>query len=445
MRISVTKQPIDPGPAGWRDLLQAPASFPRLEQNMMAEWVVIGAGFAGLSAARRLAQRCPADRIVVLDAKQVAEGPAGRNSGFMIDLPHDLASEDYGGAVEADKVLIEDNRYAIDFAAEMAEDFGLGADVFDRSGKINGAATAKGHSHNVDYASHLAGLDEESELYDAQTMKEITGTDYYQSGLFTKGTAMIQPAAYVLDIAHGMSSNRLQIFENSGVTGLKRNGAWQVETASGTVTTPNVLLAVNGHLNSFGYMKRRLMHVFTYASLTRPLTEEEVKALGGKPVWGLTPADPLGTTVRRLSGASGDRILVRNRFTFDPSMEVDAARMWQIAKNHDAALCARFPMLKHVEMAWRWGGRLCLSRNSVGIVQELEDGLFAACCQNGLGTTRGTLAGILAADLATGHASDRLDRAIHADAPQKLPPNWITKPAANALLRFQEYRAGKEV
>jgi len=42
---------------------------------------------------------------------------------------------------------------------------------------------------------------------------------------------------------------------------------------------------------------------------------------------------------------------------------------------------------------YRWGGRLCLSRNNVQVIGELEPGLFSACCQNGLGTAKGTLAG----------------------------------------------------
>ncbi|MCA9772984.1 MAG: FAD-dependent oxidoreductase, partial [Myxococcales bacterium] len=52
------------------------------------EVAIIGAGFAGLAAARRLAQLRPQDTVVILEARAVAEGPAGRNSGFMIDLPH---------------------------------------------------------------------------------------------------------------------------------------------------------------------------------------------------------------------------------------------------------------------------------------------------------------------------------------------------------------------
>ena len=78
----------------------------------------------------------------------MADGPAGRNSGFMIDLPHDLASSDYGGAVTHDTVLTEDNRHAISFAAEMAAEFEMNADVFSPTGKINAAATEKGDAHN---------------------------------------------------------------------------------------------------------------------------------------------------------------------------------------------------------------------------------------------------------------------------------------------------------
>ena len=116
--ITVKKLPIDPGPSGWDAILPQRADAIRLEDNITSDWLVIGAGFAGLAAARRLSQLCPTDKITVLDAKRVAEGPAGRNSGFMIDLPHDLSSSDYGGALDHDKLLTSDNRHAINFAAD---------------------------------------------------------------------------------------------------------------------------------------------------------------------------------------------------------------------------------------------------------------------------------------------------------------------------------------
>ena len=443
--MRVARLPIDPGPAAWNALLADPARAQQVDGQSNVDWIIIGAGFAGLAAARRLSQLCPTDKIAVLEAKRVAEGPAGRNSGFMIDLPHDLSSSDYGGALDHDTVLTADNRHAIDFEAAMAQDFGLDETAFTRSGKVNGAATEKGDQHNRDYAAHLQKMGEPHRMLDAADMKALTGTDYYQRGLYTQGTAMIQPAAFVRGVAAGLVSNRVQIFENSPVVDLTRTDVWTAKTPSGSVSAPKVILAVNGHLNSFGFLKNRLMHVFTYASMTRALAPEEVARFGGQPLWGLTPADPLGTTVRRIGGRGGDRIIIRNRFTMDPSLEVTARRIKSVARDHDRSFAARFPMFRGVEMEYRWGGRLCLSRNNVSIVRELEDGLYAACCQNGLGTTRGTLSGLLAAELATNTPSDRLARALAAPEPTKLPPNPIAKIGTNAYLKWHEYKAGAEL
>ncbi len=442
--MQIRRLPRDPGPAGWNRLLPEPDAPTPLEGRVTADWLVIGAGYAGLAAAHRLSKLAPGDRIVVLDAVRIGDGPAGRNSGFMIDLPHDLTSDDYGGALNSDLAQTQDNRRGIAHARDMAAEFGLPPEAFVMSGKINGAATAKGSAHNQSFARHLTAMQEPHEIFDAAQMREITGTPYYQSGLFTPGSAMIQPAKFVRGVAAGLRSNRVSIHENSPVTRLDRQGDWVAKTPLGQVTAPNVILAVNGHLNSFGYLPGQLMHVFTYASMTRALAPDEVARLGGRAIWGLTPADPMGTTVRRISGTGGDRIIIRNRFTFDPTLEVTDRRIATVARDHDRAFAARFPMLDGAAMEYRWGGRLCLSRNGVQVIGQLDEGLFSACCQNGLGTAKGTLAGGLAAELALGQTSDALSRALSAEAPVRLPPEPIARLGARLILKWQERRAGRE-
>jgi glycine/D-amino acid oxidase-like deaminating enzyme len=444
-RISVAKLPKNPGPAAWNEILPSTEASPILAENITADWLIIGAGFAGLAAARRLRQLHPTDKIVILEAHGIAHGPAGRNSGFMIDLPHDLTSKDYGGSLQADIALTALNRHAISFAQDMAVSYNLTPEAFVQSGKINGAATLKGDQHNQEYAAHLTAMGEEHSLLDAVQMHALTGIRYYRSGLFTPGSAMLQPALFVRGVAQGLRGEGVSIFEYSPVAALEHVQDWVAETPKGRVTAPKVILAVNGHLNSFGFAKNRLMHVFTYASMTRALTKAEVVALGGQPIWGLTPASPVGTTVRRMSGIGGDRIIVRNRFTFDPSMEVPLSRIPRVAPDHDRAFAARFPMLSGVAMQYRWGGHLCLSRNNVSVVKELETGLFAACCQNGLGTARGTLSGIQAAELASDVQSSLTAKATAESAPQKLPHRLIATLGATALIRWQEKTAGAEL
>ena len=444
--MKVQRLPKDPGPAAWNEILEPRTPQPELDDRRTCDWLVIGAGFAGLAAARRIGQLSPGSRIIVLEARQIAQGPAGRNSGFMIDLPHDLASSDYGSKLETDQGHIRMNRAAIAFARSAALEYGLSAEAFSRSGKINAAAGKKGLKHNADFAAHLKKLGEPYQLLDAATMSNLTGMSYYGGGLYTPGAAMIQPAMFVRGVADGLAGAGVRLFEDSPVISVERSGTdWVAETPKGRVTAPKVILAVNGHAESFGFFERRLMHVFTYASMTRALSLEEIKRLGGRPAWGLTPADPMGTTVRRVSGTGGDRIVIRNRFTYDPSMEVPDGRIASVGRDHDQSFANRFPMLQGVTMEYRWGGRLCLSRNSVPAFGEVEIGLYSACCQNGLGTAKGTLSGMLAAELATGLSSDLLNEVLALPEPQRLPPDPLARIGASAVMRWGEIRAGMEL
>ena len=88
------------------------------------------------------------------------------------------------------------------------------------------------------------------------------------------------------------------------------------------MTAPKVILGVNGLVQEFGHFRGRLMHVFTYASMTAPFTGK-----AGRDRWALLPADPMGATVRKITGPDGSRIVIRTRFTYDPSLQVSEKRV----------------------------------------------------------------------------------------------------------------------
>jgi glycine/D-amino acid oxidase-like deaminating enzyme len=434
--------PRQTGPAGWNRLLpEAPP--PRvLEKNVTANITIIGAGFAGLSAAKRLHELDSKLKVVVLEAGRVGDGPAGRNSGFMIDLPHHLSSESYSGdSARSDRREIARNRLAIGYAARIAAELDMSREVFDPVGRINAAATARGDRYNREFARHLESLGESCETLDKATMREVTGSANYSSGLFTPGTVMIQPAAYIRDLA-GLVGRTAALYENSPALGIRREGnGWRVSTPGGAASTDTIILANNGHAESLGFFRRRLLHVFTYASMTEPFPDG---ILGGEPAWGVTSADPAGTTVRRISGTGGNRIVIRSRFTCNPSMEAGSRAIAAAGAQHRKRLLRRFPQLEGVGMAWCWAGHLCLSRNGVPAHGEVIPGVFSAVCQNGLGTARGTLAGISAADLALGRSSEYSSAMNGYAEPAKLPPPPLTWAGASLLMRWREWRAGGE-
>jgi glycine/D-amino acid oxidase-like deaminating enzyme len=437
--------PAHRGRAAWAEILGPYTPEAALEGTVTADVTVIGAGFAGLSAALRLHQLRPDARIVVLEAGALAEGASGRNSGFMIDIPHDLASEDYAGAGD-DRSLIALNRQAQAFGRAAVEGFDIPRDYFDPVGKVNGAVSEVADAHNRSFAQHLNQLNEPSEMLDAQQMRDLTGSAHYTSGLFTPGTVMLQPAGYIRGLALGLRRAGVSVYENSPATGFARAGSdWQVTTPQGRVSCAQIILANNGHLESFGVARGRLMQLFLFASMTPELDSDALEKLGGQSRWGVTPSDPMGTTMRRIdTGQGGNRVITRTCAALRPGMQASAGDVTRAARVMQQKFDTRFPQLAGMKMDHVWAGHLCLSLNGVSVTREVDQGVFSACVQNGLGTARGTLTGMAAAEMACGVTSD-VTRYFATEAqPKRLPPQPFQQIGANAVLRWKEHRAGEE-
>ena len=449
--MSQIKLPKNPGITGWKEILPKRKVNQKLSDNINADYLIIGGGFAGLSAARRLNQINKDAKIALLEACEIGEGPAGRNSGFMIDLPHNLASDDYLGSLEKDREQTLINRSAIEFAKSTSEEYEMPSEAIQLVGKTNASASEKGMKFNTEYAKHLDKTSESYKMLDARAMKDLTGIDYYINGLWTPGTAMLQPALYIQSLADGVTQNsNVTIYENSPVIDLEDAGrhdgqkVWKAKTNLGSISSQKVILAVNGIVERFGFFQNRLMTIFTYSSLTRELTSDESNMLGGSSQWGLTSADAMGSSVRRISGMGGNRILVRNRWSYNPSMEASDSFMSSAANSHNESFKARFPMLNKVSMEYSWGGRLCLSLNNVFAQGEVDEGVYSACCQNGLGTAKGTAIGIITAEKITGTINSLVPDFVDEEAPKKLMPKPFMWLGVNSYMRWKELIAGIE-
>ncbi|AXK67488.1 FAD-binding oxidoreductase [Burkholderia sp. IDO3] len=437
-----SKLPQHLGKSGWVEMLPPRAPRAPLTATVNADIAIIGGGFAGLSAARRLSQLDPGLKVVVLEAGEVAEGATGRNSGFIIDLPHEVSSEDYGGSdSDARRHDIQVHRMAIALARDLALEKGWGKDVFDPCGKYNVAMGPQGDKHVSSYAVQLNKANEPYRLLNAREIAAVTGTKSFTSAIFTPGTVMIQPAAYVRGLADSFR-DPVTLFENTPALSMERQGAaWRIKTPNGAVNAGKIILANNGHAQSFGLLPGVLLHVYTYASMSKAFDPSQ---LGGERSWAATPAFPMGTTVRRVRGDDGDRILIRSRYTYNPRLQVTEGAIARAGRVHDRKFDARFPMLKGLPMQYRWAGAMALTWNGVPAFGEIEPGIFAAIACNGVGATKATASGIAAAEAALGMDSWLVQVFRGFAAPKRLPPQPFLTIGATANLSVKEWSAGLE-
>ncbi len=442
MQLKCRFLPQNDGRCGWYEILPPPPAPTPLRGEVRADWVVLGAGLAGLAAARRLAELQPNAIIALIDARRVGFGAAGRNSGFMIDLPHDLNSHNYTGAQSADRKLIRLNRGAIDYMRSIVQQNAIECD-WREQGKLHGAVEARGVRALETFAKGLLALGEPYREIDAREMKAITGSDFYRAGLHAPGAVQVQPAALVRGLGASLPEN-VRLYEDSPVRQIEVGRPHKLITDQGKLSAPRLVLANNAYAAQFGQLglKGKLLPVYTYGSLTRPLRAEELAALGGEASWGLIPADPMGTTVRRMSDG---RICIRNCFTYNPSVSTSENRLARVRAIHHRSLERRFPMLPNVELEYTWGGALCLTRNGGVPFGEIAPGVYSAVCQNGLGLTRGTISGKLIAEYALGIESELLDIMLEQPKPQSNPPEPLLGMGVRSTLAWKEWQAGTEL
>lgn len=420
---------------GWAAHLPPRVPRPRLTGDVRADWLVIGAGWAGLAAARRLAGNRPSDRVVIIDAAAVADGASGRNSGFAIDLPHTS-----GGSADENKGALGHmrlSRAGIAHLKEQIEAHGIDCDWREK-GKYHAAVTERGSAQYLEpFAEALARLGEPFEWVEAPVLREMLGTDHFTRAVHTPGGALMNPVALVRGLADSLPGN-VDLHEHTPALSVEYANGTRVVTPEGTIRALQCILAVNGFAPGFGAFERRVLPMLAYASLSRPLADAEQAAWGVGEDWGMTPANSfVGATMRYTSDR---RLLIREKVGYRPTMRVTEVERRRAAERHKRLFDARFPVLRDVELAHTWTGFVALTRNAAPGFGRVRDGVHAACLQNGVGVTKGTVAGILAADLACGRDNPLLADMEALGTPSPLPPGPVLGLGVRARLAWELWR-----
>jgi glycine/D-amino acid oxidase-like deaminating enzyme len=442
----MTKQinlPYDDRSCGWYAALAPRPDVKRLQGRQRADYAVIGAGFAGLAAARRLAERLPQARILLVDAQRAGFGASGRNSGFVIDLPHKFALEHPDPAHK--QRLLRLNRAAIAQLQDLIGRHRIECQ-WSHAGKYQGAVGPRGQAYLDHFERLLTDLGEPFRRTGRQELAAVLGTEHYSDAIFTPGCYLMQPAALVTGLAGSLPAN-VELLEESPNSRLERDGqgGWTLHGESGTITTPTLLLGTSIFTQEFGYLRNRLLPVMTFASWTRPLTDDELVRYGGQLDWGLTPADHAGTTVRMTQDR---RLIIRNTYKHVPryGRSTSDAMREQVRAKHRAAFLARFPQLADVPFSHTWGGVYAISRNFTNFFGELEQGVYATACDNGVGAAWGTISGTLLADRAIGAGSEQL-RDIEAvtGMPSRNPPEPFLGIGVRSRIRLAAWSSRSEL
>lgn len=438
-RIEIAPPQPEASDSGWYLAAGPENPVNPLKGTVTCDCLVIGAGWMGLHAARRYAELNPNAQVVLVDAGRIGNNASGRCMGFAIDLAHNPRKRDFIEDVKGNReefhVNVEGNNYIKSIVEQ-----GVECD-WDPQGKYHSAATDHGVADLTTFSKALDRMGQKYSWIERSEIQELTGSKHYIKALHHPGTILLQPAKYLKNAATTMPKN-VAVHENTVVTSAQFGKSQHVfETREGVIKTRKVIICAAGYLSNFGFYPNTAIPVYTFASMTRQLTEQELASAGTGP-YGLIPANSFGTTLRR---TNDNRLIFRNVYAYAKKFRTTSEDIAGARKFQKISFDRRFPTLSSIGFEASWGGLLTLSQNGGMVWGELAQNVFGAAFCNGTGVSRGTAFGKAIAELASGKTSETIKILQSRKTPSRAYPEIITSLGVKYVTgrRFKE--AGQEI
>lgn len=416
--------------SGWNLMLdQLPYKNPLRNIERQYDFVIIGAGFTGFSCAFRLAELEPDKSILIIDATVVGEGSSGRNSGFL--LPS-LTSSNIGEDKLIQLKLYQDG---LAWLKEMINKFKIDCD-WSLCPKIDAAATPLGVNNVKNKAKGYAETGINFRELSREELYERTGTEYYSYGLEVHNNVFIQPAKLIRGYAESLPEN-VTLIESTPVIRIEKGDPNRIITRNIEIFSDKVILANNGFAKKLGYLKERLVTIYTYAGITPVLDDTEANLHGSDSEWGIIPAHRLGTTLRKLKN---NRFMVRSEYSYEKPMSQERAD--KLLKD---CYQRRFPNLKSHELEFVWGGVTALTLNGESYFGRCSDsGIYVSAGCNGAGGVKGSTHGKYLAEMVANYVTPELEWLLQSKKASYIPPEPFRSIGAKASIWYQRRQAGLE-
>lgn len=341
-------------PFWWRD---APLrDLPETPLPPRVDAVVIGGGYAGLNAARTLADA--GRSVAVLEAARFGEGASTRNGGMVSGGANVGKSTDIVAKIgeAAYRDLLGDARASLDHFEALIEAEAIACD-HQPVGRFTGAWTPAHYEALRAKAERLArDTGGRAYLVPREAQGDYIGSDRYFGGMVVERTAGIHPARYLSGLLDA-------VLRRDGVTALDRTpatgvsggpGAFRVTTPRGTIEARDVLVAVNGYAGAATPWERaRAIPVASDVIATEEIGENRVRDL-------FPQGHMMGETKRILNyfrpSPDGRRVILGGRATFGAAPDVARA-----ARTLHGRLVEIFPQLDGVRLSHAWSGNVAFS------------------------------------------------------------------------------------
>lgn len=370
----------------WWEAYEPQALAPR-ELPKTARVAIVGAGYAGISAALELAKN--GIEAVVIDAAEPGFGASSRNAGFVGSYGNLAVRYGKGGAKADPEHEWQRHSDALD-SGRLVERLIQEENIdchWSLPGHLVAAFTRRQYEAMAAKAEHLNRFGWGASLLPPERFREELDTAFYRGAIIIAQSGIIHPALYYRGLLAAAERRGIAICAKAPVTKLSEiSGKWRVDTARGSLEAGEVVIATNGYTgDATPQFKRRLVPIGSYMIATEELPDGMVRSI--------IPNNRTMTDSRRVlsycrASPDGKRFLFGGRVKFAITEPEETARLLY------PLMLERFPRLRGYRITHAWTGRLGFTFDEASHMGRMEGLHYALGC-NGAGIAMMTYLGTM--------------------------------------------------
>ena len=197
---------------GWLNQLPKRIEIKTLNKDLTSDYLIIGAGYTGLSTARKLSEIDNSKKIIIIDAQLAGEGGSSRNSGYLVDTTLNdgfTSNKD----IKNYKKKVKIYNLGIEAVKRYVKEYQVDCDWND-SGKYFASSKLEDEEKAKSFSNLLTNLNFGNKILYKEDLKKNLGTSFYSIGVYTNGGILLNPAKLVRSMIDTLPEN-IKLFENT--------------------------------------------------------------------------------------------------------------------------------------------------------------------------------------------------------------------------------------
>ena len=420
---------IDPNTSVWVSTLPDYQPKPALQRAITADLAIIGGGFSGVSTAYHFSRRYPDKRVVLLEARSLANGASGRSGGQMLNWISGMDDDP-----EMIRHVYRTTRAAIDTILEIIDRHALPVS-YRRDGILHVQTSAQSAETAHAEVERLNELGIPLQYLRGAELAARVDLRGAQGAIFDPSEGQINGAEYVRGLRSVLLQQGVEVYEDTPVVQIREGRTITLTTPGAEVQAQAIVLATNAYTRQLGYFRSAIFPMICHVAATRPLSAAEQEQVGWHAAagWGddfqklLYVARTGEGRIVFGGGPAGYEYLYDNRTSYAGDLSPTA----QSSQRMRQTLAGYLPGAAALPITHRWSGPVAINLNGLsGMIGVRGDhrNVFYALGYSGHGVVLANLAGRILTDMLSGDDQPWRILPIVQPSPAPIPPEplrWL--------------------